>query len=76
MWRKIKGKVIFTLYLLMGLTFVWQYLSGGNTRVTDATGTVWQTGDIHETAAIVTAERARLARRTAEVAPIIRTFEK
>jgi len=41
------------LYAVMGLSFVLQYLGRSNSRVTDATGTVWQTGDIYETAAIV-----------------------
>jgi hypothetical protein len=31
---------------------------------------------VNEIASIVTAERARLARRVDEVAPIVRTFEK
>lgn len=41
------------LYAVIGLSFVLQYLVASNTRVTDATGAVWQTGDIYETAAIV-----------------------
>lgn len=41
------------LYAVQGLTFVLQYLSARHTQVTDATGHVWQTGDIYETAAIV-----------------------
>jgi uncharacterized membrane protein len=43
------------LYAVMGLSFVLRYLrlSGSTTQVTDASGTVWQTGDILETAAIV-----------------------
>lgn len=41
------------LYGTIGLSFVLFYLSGGNARVTDAVGMVWQTGAIRETAAIV-----------------------
>jgi len=43
------------LYAVMGLSFVLRYLrlSGSTTPVTDASGAVWQTGDILETAAIV-----------------------
>jgi uncharacterized membrane protein len=42
------------LYAAMGASFIVQYLNrGSTTQVTDASGTVWQTGDILETAAIV-----------------------
>jgi uncharacterized membrane protein len=42
------------LYAVIGLGFVLQEVSAGpTTAVTDAAGTVWQTGAIHETAAIV-----------------------
>ncbi len=41
------------LYAAMGVSFILQYLVGSDAQVTDALGTRWQTGDILETAAIV-----------------------
>ncbi|HEX9056550.1 MAG TPA: carotenoid biosynthesis protein [Ktedonobacterales bacterium] len=42
------------LYAVQGLTFILQYLLAGRDRlVTDAVGRVWHTGDIVETAAII-----------------------
>jgi len=38
---------------VMALDYPAGYLGGENVAVTDATGRVWQTGDIYETAAIV-----------------------
>jgi putative membrane protein len=42
-----------TMYAVVGLRFIVTYLTGSNTPVTDAAGTVWQTGSIYESAAIV-----------------------
>jgi uncharacterized membrane protein len=41
------------LYALLGLAYILGYLVSSNTQVTDAAGIVWHTGNIHETAAIV-----------------------
>ncbi len=41
------------LFAVMALDYPAGYLGGENVAVTDATGRVWQTGDIYETAAIV-----------------------
>lgn len=42
-----------TTYAIAGSVFILNYLSGSNKAVTDATGAVWQTANIYETAAIV-----------------------
>ena len=42
-----------TMYAITGVVYVLQYLSGTNRSVTDATGAVWRTANIYETAAIV-----------------------
>lgn len=42
-----------TMYAITGGVYMLQYLSGTNRSVTDATGAVWQTANIYETAAIV-----------------------
>jgi uncharacterized membrane protein len=41
------------VYLGTGLSFVVQYFAFGNTRVIDATGHVWQTGDIYLASAVI-----------------------
>ena len=41
------------MYAITGSVYVLQFLSGTNRSVTDATGAVWQTANIYETAAIV-----------------------
>lgn len=42
-----------TLYAVTGSVYLLQFLTGSNRAVTDATGAVWQTANIYETAAIV-----------------------
>jgi uncharacterized membrane protein len=42
-----------TTYAIAGSVFILNELSGSNKAVTDATGAVWQTANIYETAAIV-----------------------
>lgn len=42
-----------TTYAITGSTFILNYLSAKNRAVTDATGAVWQTINIYETAAII-----------------------
>lgn len=42
-----------TTYAITGSVFVLNYLTGKDRTVTDATGAVWHTADIYETAAIV-----------------------
>jgi uncharacterized membrane protein len=40
------------MYVIVALNYVLDYLANGTEPVTDATGAVWRTGDIFETAAI------------------------
>jgi uncharacterized membrane protein len=40
------------MYMIVALNYVLEYLANGTEPVTDATGAVWRTGDIFETAAI------------------------
>jgi uncharacterized membrane protein len=40
-------------FLVIAVGYPAAYLGGGNHQVTDATGAIWRTGDIYETAAIV-----------------------
>lgn len=50
--RQFHYQVVVT-YAVIGLSYTLQYLSTTNRTVTDATGAVWRTAAIHETAAIV-----------------------
>ena len=42
-----------TLYAVMGAAFILEYLTGTSRTVVDATGATWQTGNIYETATIL-----------------------